>query len=48
MIYDLEHRKWIVKKNCYHILYIMFENIAQYTYISIEKIVEFCTCENTM
>jgi hypothetical protein len=28
MIYIFEHRKWIVKNSCYHILYIMFENIA--------------------
>jgi hypothetical protein len=41
-----EHKKR--KKYYCHILYTLFELLSQCTYILVEKIVKFCTCENTM
>jgi hypothetical protein len=41
MIYIFEHRKWIAKKSCYHILYIMFEKIANMHTFLLKRLLNF-------
>jgi len=41
MIYIFEHRKWIVKKSCYHILYIVFEKIANTHTFLLKRLLNF-------